>query len=379
MDRLWFQLPGPANFVEEVAQGLDGGENIVLYVPSRLSESLRDALRTRLATGTRSWRQLDPTIRETSGILDLLRQTLIDVEERESVLSVGDLVRCASFSGHVIWVQAPGDKDVEKWESFLSSYARACRACDECDRSVFCLTLCGSNTRARMPEEVALSSRTWDGQVRGLDVWAFVRHRHNEQDLDPILNDLAAAVVAELAGHDLDLAEHLVRCRLDELLSPIPILTDYAKAHNWNSGQVAHPSWTEWQVGITDYGSTVNSALLALDGNYAMIDRRIWRGQARVLFPLLEELRTWLLPRAKQLIRPPFMVLIGNRQMVIDDVDELELGQLEYHLWSTPLYPRVHCLAEMRRHLAHVRPLPAKDVMSSDFRRILSEYRNASI
>jgi hypothetical protein len=377
MDRVWFQLPGPAGFIESVAVSVDSGRNVVVSAPHALTDSLRDALRHRLASGSRAWYHLASPIGGSHNPVEVIRQSCVGVDDRDSVLDVATLSRCPSFSSYIIWVE-PTSCSAARWREFIPDYAQACRVRDEVDRAVFCLLLHDPEIHSTLREEVTLSLHTWDGQLSGLDVWAFVRHRRQTSGLHPWFDYLAGSLIAELAAFDMTLAEFLSSRDLTELLSPMPLLVEYAHRCEWKGTHCRHPSWAEGQIGRTDHGMMIHLALSALDGNRDAVDRRIWQSQVRVLFPLLEEMRLWLVPEASRLIRPPFVSLIKGQQVVINSVDDLELGQLEYQLSSTRLYPRVHCLAEMRRNLAHIRPVPANSLLAVEFQAMLRDYHNGT-
>jgi hypothetical protein len=303
-----------------------------------------------------------------------MQQKHVRLVDRDKVSSVASLAQCNSFRGCAFWIETTTVVAEKQWRSFLVDYSGACRVRDEFERTVLCLVT--HDRSIAVCEDVTLSHHPWDGHISPLDIWAYVRYRREPtRELDGFYDHLAGALVADVAGHDMDLAERLSTSPIQDLLEPVPLLLEYARFKGWTKECVSPQRWADGHFGIVDGGRRVHSAILAVAGDSKGVARRVWEAQSRVLFPLLEQLRIWILPHAARLIRPPFLTLLGHRQVVVNSVDDLELGQLEYHLAGTRLSTQVSCLAEMRRRLAHLEVVGSRELLGKQFQSALREYR----
>ena len=67
--------------------------------------------------------------------------------------------------------------------------------------------------------------------------------------------------------------------------------------------------------------------MVAVLGDKKELQRRIWRGQVRVLLPYVEERRCQLLHQYQGIIKTPHTTIYGE---VINDALQLEIGHIHY-------------------------------------------------
>lgn len=101
-----------------------------------------------------------------------------------------------------------------------------------------------------------------------------------------IEEDIRVHVCSELALWDFDLCRYLLNFSLEQLLDPTDLLKRYAVE---KQGAAENPG----QIGNNNSSKPkkVSAVDLALNGNREELNRRIWRGQVQVLFPLIEDQR----------------------------------------------------------------------------------------
>jgi hypothetical protein len=180
---------------------------------------------------------------------------------------------------------------------------------------------------------------------------------------------LTLAVACELAGTDAALARALAELELRELLQPTEFLRAEAGRRGWDAARAHRRCWEDGLLDAVDGGEVVHAAALAVCGDDAELRRRVWRAEIRVLYPFIEELRLRLLSRLRPYLRLPVETTYG----LVDDVYDLELGQLVHFLRGRNL-PRelwrlLNVLAGMRHALAHLRPVPVEYLFADELLR----------
>jgi hypothetical protein len=89
------------------------------------------------------------------------------------------------------------------------------------------------------------------------------------------------------------------------------------------------------------------------------------------LYPFIEEQRVRLAPEVDRLIRFPVQTTFGT----VDRALDLEIGQLVYFLRGRRVpnqtWDQLITLRNMRHHLAHLRPVPHRDLLSPEFPRLV--------
>src|SRR5262249_56154062 len=106
-------------------------------------------------------------------------------------------------------------------------------------------------------------------------------------------------------------------------------------------------------------GEVVHAAALAASDE-ALLERRVWNAQVRILFPFLEHERVRLVPIVQPFLRLP----VPTPKGMIYDLYDLELGEMYHHLRTSGLpqetKDRMAVLGEMRHALAHLKPVPER-------------------
>lgn len=380
MDRTWLQLPGPAGFVNTLNETLAQGSNVLLSLPEEFSEAMYLGLHSLNDRQPRLLHKLKPDETEALCPFDYICQELTPKFGRR-VETIDGLIANDTFNGKCVWVELPKTSETTPWLHFITDYAKACRASSRYDWTVFCILSPEIIVLPTSTDKTLLTAFRWDGALMMTDVWAYSRQHLPKGDLNPFIHNMLAAIVAELAGFDPNLAEYLCACHVQNLFSPVSDLCCYAKKRNWTPEEAMEPSWRKWQVGIDENGhQMIHSALLALAGNAQEISKRVWRAQTRVLFALIEELRIWILPSIEKFLHLPLTSRAPNGDTLrVDRLDGLEIGELFFHLTrisSCPqhLIDRVYLLKEIRHRLAHTELVGAEILFDSGLSNLLSEF-----
>jgi len=186
----------------------------------------------------------------------------------------------------------------------------------------------------------------------------------------PLHHKVALAVVTELAGSDAHLARHLANKDLSAIMEPFAVLSDFAATRGWNSESKHTDAWQEGTSDVVDGIRMLHSAAAATKGNRAEVTRRVWRGQVASLYPFIEEQRVKIIPQVRGYIRFPVETTYG----IVDNAEDLELGQLLYFLRGKRIQPRLwrllNLLTEMRHSLAHLEPVPLRSLLAEEVLRV---------
>lgn len=363
MDSFWWNLPGPARFLDRIENDLRSGRNIIVRFPERAPVGFREAVFERIIKSEIRVPQLisadQLSLREDPA--SEIRRILVPSIPLPGWQGIKSLAGAAEFAGYLIWIEGLGGNGIKPWLKFLSEYQRACQLRDDFDRSLFCIPVHGLLDDAYIAEDVVLGVHRWCGVPDRLDMASWVARNVSNRRGTPVLRRMAIWVAVELAGTDPVLAMYLASVDLQELLSPTRLLKKYAdeaclppckgeKAPEWEKGQVDEFDGTEY----------IHSAVLAMQDQEAAIRRRIWRGQVGVLFPTLEEVRVDLIERYRAGLRKHISAL----ERPVDSPDELDIGQIYYLAQKFRMSANDHRLVrrvwEMRNRLAHLEPVDAK-------------------
>ncbi|MBN1207513.1 MAG: hypothetical protein JXB05_21760 [Myxococcaceae bacterium] len=210
------------------------------------------------------------------------------------------------------------------------------------------------------------------------------------------------AVLPALVGSDLTLACALWEAVLEEEATLRSALTSAARACRWEApaleevrafladtgssrgGGAQAAVETRWarlsQAGFAgttpEYGNEVGTAALAAREEVRAVAHRLWRGQAALLLPRLDELRMRVCESLTRVYGPRWPLRWGrfedaeDRQRVEDDPLACDYGPLEHILRKREVngaryLPAVSLGRTLRNELAHYRP-----VRFTDFKRL---------
>lgn len=238
-----WSLPGPARFIRRVIDKLEDRKNLIFMLPEDFDiDLLRQTLRKVVRENSQDmwW--------EEWSILDLIndhhtqpgeaitRAFGFQDEDPAAIHDAGFVARSDNFSDRVIFwenLNKLDESDRLYWMKFLADYAHACRERE--DRTIFCVPLLGKLAFENPAEDVLLEHLWWWGIVSRWDVMQYL---HLASPVTTLENTWKNAIVAELAGWDLDLVDKLIQlddqsfANIDNILS---CLLDYANEKGWQN------------------------------------------------------------------------------------------------------------------------------------------------
>lgn len=313
----FWELPGSIRYVEEIAQALRLGSNVVVRFPCTIPPTFRDrvfsAVRgdgirpTPLPCASRPLESLcERFLHAGSSTLDRLRL----------------LVDCDDFSERLICIECVSVEEWSAWHEFLLGYADASRSIEVHRRTLFLVLLIVAPavdcmSREEPPRQNVLRFFDWDGVIDEMDILFYASDRLRRKGIDRSSEKLIAMTVSRLTIWDFDSAERLVEERPERILKPVPFFRDMAKECGWD--QSTPICWTN---GTASQSGVAHPARLGVEEPAREIGRRAWSAQASVLLPEIDiqrvniirnnlyEVRRWLKDHDSD--QDPFDLEIGD-------------------------------------------------------------------
>ncbi|GAW94362.1 hypothetical protein [Calderihabitans maritimus] len=241
------------------------------------------------------------------------------VEQAEELMDCEDLPDLIVITG----LDKLSSNDLTLWAGFIRDWAQAAKTADAKGKLPKALLIPSRSTELlqKVQEDIFLTSHWFWGWTSGGELQLVARSISRERGLSYKESLWVETVFVELAGTDPMLLFWLLnqseigmpRMKIFSSLRQFAekqgwekswvdkhkdALTSVSAGYYYNNGPVEAPP-TElrslWQAGLVDWhveeGLAVHSAVLAVMGDEDKLDHRIWRGQARILFPILDSKR----------------------------------------------------------------------------------------
>jgi len=368
MDSLWWQMPGPARFLDRIDDDLRQGRNVVVPAPPHLSTELREAVGDRISRNDFwRWRRLelgDTSVRGASPPEFLLSE--LGGSTREvATASPRSVAGADALRGFVIWIDGLTVHNWPAWKSFLVEYEHA-RRNGHWDAPLLCAGLPGFIDSELGEAQIALVSRPWSGASDRLDMAMYASHLLSDRRLPRLHKRLLVSACTELAGFDHSIARVLATLSLESVLAPMTALLRIAGERGWVESMAGAPEWSNGMMDELEGSRFVHSAAVALAGDAAEISRRVWRAEVGIVFPFIEEQRIELLEPLRGRLRLPIDTHFGR----IEEPEDLEVGHLLWLARSLDVPRRTLRLLErlvrMRHALAHLEPVALTDLTSPE-------------
>lgn len=389
MSSLW-DLPGPRQFIYRTGRNLLEGLNpVVLYPPGVDRYGIKHEL---LKSIERDFfldvRVLDAGAEDMNGgsqdpftMLCRMFPELRDYGAFERTIE-------APCLPDVILVDNLGNcpKDIQvAWLRVLNRWRQASQATGV-RRSLLLLIPADAAVRLSLPtSDVRLSYQVWAGIPTALEVRLLCRMKTEGSDFDSQWREY---MLASLAGNDIGMCESLwdvITCPTADI---IEALKCYAATQTWHVDTI-ESALTRWNPkppghefginphetgfsllsqGITmytpEYGEEINSALLAALGWEHEIRHRIWRAQAALLMPMIDEVRRRICDHMTAQYGPDWAVINGEH-----NTSPLEWGKLKLFFENLPRQtqekalwgPGIRQAWLIRNRISHYTPITYRD------------------
>jgi hypothetical protein len=351
MNANWWLSPGPARLVRRVATDLRTGRSIILLAPSFWPSGFRGQV-TKLVREIFTPTDTIVVSGAHSGDPAVVLNDELHVLEGSTRPTPARLANARG--GHFTWVRLEDDHAaIEPWIRFLAAFAHASSAASAFERWLIVLEVSGVDRLPAGIGEASLAIHEVRRYSDLLDTALFVAQ--GIEDEHPLARAFRIQMITGLGLWDSELCEALSARELIELAAPYAFLREFGLGRGWTAETAG------WFTGADDEHEGLalsHSSILALRGDRLEIDYRLWRAQVGTVLPLVEEHRRILGERYIHLLQFPIATDDGR----INDVRDLQIGLLAFHLLKTKGVDRAHremlvLLRGVRNRLAHYEPL----------------------
>lgn len=352
----WWDLPGPSRFLERASAIIAGSREGAagLLLPSPQPAGLLGALTRRIEDSTAA--AVIP-VDASTGLRNRSPVSLLAAAagvRTTGMRSVGEFLDSPDVSGTVYLVDGIPTDEWHQWAYFLK-YMRSERVRRERVLAPSVITVVPpfvppSEARAALGSELR-----WSGYVSRHDTQTWVERLLGWPD-DSLLSRAAVAVLVELSGWDPVIAFRFARHGFEVLVDPRENLKSMP---DFLGGR--HPCWANGMVDRWDGLAWVHTAALASAGMHKELALRVWRGQVRVVFPFLEQVRKAFVAKYEERLKVqlPREKFFHSKPVRYDDPWNLEFFDLNDMLASDLPPKEARLMADcqsLRRSMAHFEP-----------------------
>jgi len=375
----FWQLPGPARFVEHVEREIERGSSAVLGLPARLVAN--DDWRVGFV------RALPSMVDEVAAVGAAERPTASVVAEAlglEAELDHGApalLARRPELEARVLLLHLADSGCEAEWATFCTQFVRGSKAVEAACRPQL-VVLGGRELIKLLPaSETSLVPLWWTGVMDRLDTSVYVAGAGGVEGEAEVLRES----IVEVAGYDLGLALHLAHSWNGSEPQLFGLLRSYDAVDPPESGLPTArgdvhlgPDAELWDAGLLDRWDSrdaahVHSSMLLALNRTDLIRARLWRAQLRTVMPVIDEHRgriaDWLRSEVREGYPLPEIPEPVDLYRAFQDHPRLKT-------WREGRRKRlVSWMRDSRNSLAHMRPLAMSEVrrgqklMSEDLER----------
>lgn len=363
-------MPGPQYFIQNIAQDLREGKNVVICLPRYSPDKLAVRIREAINEGNR-WEYLTNNNYYESSPIDFLYQYFLAGCDAKEVRTIPNFLNHFETMGKIIWIDGISELSWPYWKEFIIKYEPVCRGKSLLERTVFCILLKGELAIHPPREDVCLSVRIYSGISDSLDMLIYASHMASGSVVfsSGIIGKLMPVIISKIALWDPYVAEVLLRQPMEILLSPSKILKDIAIEREWmdNKSNIRKPLWELGMKNVFEEEECFHSCILGK----LELERRLWSAQLGVIYPYIEEQRQIILKHIKKFISVPYTTRFGDE---ISDINDLEIGHIEAILSNNSSFSdrrmlkRISDLRKARNDLAHLTPLEKTFFLSEAIR-----------
>jgi hypothetical protein len=395
--QIW-NLPGAQHFLDDVSRKLKDGISLWLLLPEAVRpDQIVDRLEHHLGmlyysnTG-----HIDLSVNNNKMAMEVLKQAFPYLNEYrflDEFVNVSVLPDTLILYG----MEHCSKEQINNWAQSFARWAEACRSTGA-RRSLALVTNARTITGINLPSpDIRLDYQYWMGIPSVLEFRILCRMMGAGNTTD---GQWRETMIASLAGSDLSLGEELWEVIADSFDAVVNQLILFARRRGWHEMNFSKV-WRNWRPsppgaeldifrllksrnfdllsqGMTvytpEYGEEIHSSILAVLHRLEEIKHRMWRAQAAILLPQIDDLRR----RVCELITQRH----GEHWTNVDGqmlCPPLEMSKLRQALalnfgndsWEyRHLYPWVQDTCIIRNKLAHYEPI--------SFAEYINQWRNSA-
>ena len=365
----WWSLPGPQGLVARICSEIRIGKNILLSLPDLFPDGLRKAVRESRDLRDLHWHSLTVSASEHRHPLDWLWEEFVFADDHPGQMrSVEQLLSRDDLSGMVVWVDGLRPSCAGTLPAFLERFSQVLNGIAVFKRSQLCCVVPLSTARS-FSANVCCAVIDSNSYVGTIDALTFATTLIEEKAFVVLEAQVAASVIANIALWDEEVAIALAQEPLETILCPMAWLKGWCRTKEWTAALTDDDLRHKGLLTVFGGELKLHSAVAAVREEAGELDARVWRGQAGVLLPFIEERRRDLLEYFGDVIKLPFRTRFGE----IVDAEDLEIGHLHsmfgrVHHIDADAQALIRILREMRNKLAHFTPVDGRMIACREIR-----------
>lgn len=375
---IW-DLPSPKRFIQKIVRALSEGISVlVIYPDFRIEDGLEETLIAELSDSHRTFTNLSLDIASNPEVIpfEFLRDVfpeILDCQYLDQIVMVQTIPDVLILKG----LDTCPPKIQAQWLEGIVRWSEANRS-QGTNKSLVMLLPAQTAIKAKLPPgDVRLAYHIWAGLPSTLEMRLLCRMLTDEISAESQWREY---LISSLAGNDLDLCEWLWEDITAKSTDLLELTKDYAKNLGWkpemNNGWFS--SWHPKSPGVTlslspidksfsqlsrkitvytpEYGEEIHPGILALQSKQSEFDHRIWRAQAALILPMIDDIRRRICDIMTSRCGPGWAVDDG--QVLIPPIELSELKRVfngksnsswEKRQWGAEIYQ----ISSIRNQLAH--------------------------
>lgn len=375
--QLWWELPGPSGFLEEIVTAASEGLSVLIPWPPNAPSGLGEAAKDKFDAETSCRIEIfdvstfGPEETPTIGLC----QRLLGFGNLASGFNIRALVTASELEDCVIWIRGFTPSSYKRWELFLRNYIMERQKHQDFRSPVFCVQV-PANSVIGIGEEF-MKHTVWRNRVSRLDMTIYVGLKASTKNWTGLERHLLLAIVVELSIADPSLADNLLKAKETILYAPWELLNSYS-----NERLQSKTGWRFGTVQERDGETLEHSACLVARGKIYEVQRRIRRAQIAEILPVLEEIRLAFADHLAGILEVPFTLKYGAYEKRISYREDMEFGDIIHQVRGTGLpkseWSLLNLCRRIRNQIAHGEIVPRSEVIElwekwSAFRSHISE------
>jgi len=349
MENVWWEQVTHANaFIHEIVSEVLNDKSVILVLPEHTpwDYCLRDNVENALSreNSSKSMKVIDSP-HEKVGEFMLNRYCCEEqrLQYRVCKTHAEFLAGCEDtvLNSYYIWVRNIPENLFPEWINFLSDYHK--NISPERESAVFILETCDPKIRMKFVKGV--SNVSYGAMVNTFDAYTFCILASSDAADEIYKKNYLAELVYSICGEDIELCAECIRQGTAFSEDPAGILA---------------------RILETTCRSDGSSFVLDLDK--LNLDKRIWKTQMKMLFPMIEDYRGEFVERYRKQIDCQLPFRNSSNDIVFSEPEEVEIGTLSFMAASklinidTKEHTRLHQFKEARNTLAHLKTLSLEEV-----------------
>ncbi|MEZ4702710.1 MAG: hypothetical protein R2834_20420 [Rhodothermales bacterium] len=218
MNKLWWSLPSPATFIEEVVSQIRRGNNTVLALPDHLPPGIEFACRAPLGLDW-AWEHVEA--RPIDAPQRHIQSQYLSGNDVAPKHIAEKLATSRTHRNHIFWLHLTDPSDWLNWVDFVEEYSLVRESQGVRSAAQFVIILQGEAARKLPSEASGIVVRKWRNVISSVDALLHATHLYPKKGPYDIQDQLNIALCASVAMWDPDLAKTIMG-DLDDFLKIHP-------------------------------------------------------------------------------------------------------------------------------------------------------------